>query len=174
MPRNLELKAHYLSAQLAERTARRLGARYKGSLQQRDTYFHITFGRLKLRETNRSRFELIYYQRPNKKSGRYSDFTIVLLPSAQAMKQVCTALFGKDVVVHKTRRLYLFRNARIHIDMVRGLGAFLEFEVLVTKGKRQAQALLAELIDVFKIPRRSFVGVSYSDLLRKKRTTVRK
>jgi predicted adenylyl cyclase CyaB len=79
-----------------------------------------------------------------------------------------TSLFGILAVVSKTRHLYLYKNARIHIDMVRGLGTFVEFEVLVKRGKQQARRLMRELTKVFSIAPRSTMGISYSDLLFKK------
>ena len=51
------------------------------------------------------------------------------------------------MVVEKKRRLFLYKNSRIHLDEVRGLGTFIEFEVLVKHGKQQAQKLLELLSD---------------------------
>jgi len=52
---------------------------------------------------------------------------------------------------------------------VRGLGSFLEFEVLVTRGKPQARKLMKRLTVTFGIRKASIVGESYSDLLERKK-----
>jgi predicted adenylyl cyclase CyaB len=165
MPTNLELKARYPSSFHAEGIARRLGARFQGILRQKDTYFQIPSGRLKLRETNGRNFELIAYRRPDTRSTRYSDYHIVPIPSPQALKNMFSSLFGTVAIVSKTRHLYCHKNARIHIDTVRSLGTFIEFEVVVKYGKHQARRLMQELTKAFSIQRHSVIGVSYCDLL---------
>ncbi len=70
--------------------------------------------------------------------------------------------------------LYLFNNARIHLDSVQGLGSFIEFEVLVTKGKTQAKSLMRTLSKKFSISKAAVIASSYSDLLfRQKRVRKR-
>lgn len=170
MPTNLELKALYPSAAHAARIARQLHARFVGTLRQKDIYFRVSTGRLKLREINGKKFELIAYHRPNARSSRYSHFQVYPLTSPNPLKRALTSLFGILAVVSKTRRLYHYKNARIHIDTVRGLGTFVEFEVLVTRGKRQARRLMSTLIEEFFIPQHSIIGLSYSDILLKKKT----
>jgi adenylate cyclase class IV len=48
---------------------------------------------------------------------------------------------------------------------VRGLGSFIEFEVLVKHGKWQAQKLLELLSVEFDIKRNATIAVSYFDLV---------
>ena len=168
MPTNLELKARFPSVSSAERVARKLTARRVGTLNQVDTYYRISGGRLKVREINQTSVELIFYRRANTTSSRYSDYTIVRCSSAHAVKKLCAALFDVRVVVRKRRILYLYKNARIHIDRVRGLGVYIEFEVVVTKGKQQARRLMATLTEAFGISKQSMIGSSYSDMLARK------
>ena len=96
-----------------------------------------------------------------------------MLPVKDAIlaNALCTAAFGQKIVVEKKRRLFLYKNSRIHLDIVRGLGTFIEFEVLVKHGKKNAEKLLELLSAEFKIKRNAIVGVSYSDLLFKSRRT---
>ncbi len=170
MPTNLELKARYPSPLVAERIARQLGARFEGILRQKDIYFQVPSGRLKLRETNGRKFELIAYHRPDTRSTRYSDYRSVPIPSPRALKNMFSSLFGTVAIVSKTRRLYCHKNARIHIDTVRGLGTFVEFEVMVKHGKLQARRLMQKLAKAFSIQRHWVIGVSYCDLLSKSRS----
>jgi predicted adenylyl cyclase CyaB len=165
MPENLELKARILSAPDAVRAVRRLHAQSKGILQQCDIYYNVPRGRLKLRIINHHSAELIFYNRANKKGSRYSDYFILPVSNTKLTNELCTAAFGQKITVKKKRRLYLFKNSRIHIDEVRGLGRFMEFEVLVNHGKRQAQKLLELLSEEFSIQYSATVAGSYSDLL---------
>ncbi len=169
MRKNLELKAFYPSVQTARGVCRRIGARPAGILRQVDTYFDAPEGRLKLREINRREFELIYYHRANVRGTRYSDFLVVPLRAAEPMKEVCARMFGVKTVVRKRRTLYLFRNARIHLDNVERLGIFIEFEVIVKRGRVQAKRLMDSLVENFSIEQKSIIGESYSDLLMRKR-----
>jgi predicted adenylyl cyclase CyaB len=166
MPQNLEIKCAYQSLAKARGIARRIGASSKGTLRQIDTYFKVKSGRLKLREINGRQFELIYYHRPNAKSSRYSHYTIIRLEEPSAAKSLFHSLLGVSVVVRKKRALFLYKNARIHIDSVERLGTFMEFEVVVNRGKRQARELMQFLMKEFGIEQKMLLGGSYSDLIR--------
>jgi adenylate cyclase class IV len=168
MPKNLELKSLYDSLPGAKRIARAIGAVHKGTLRQVDTYFSVRSGRLKLREIDGEKFELIYYERANAKRSRYSDYRIVPLTEPRFAKDIFRILFGISVVVRKKRTLFLYQNARIHIDSVNRLGTFIEFEVVVNRGKKQARELMRFLRKEFRIDPTSLVGGSYSDMLRRK------
>jgi predicted adenylyl cyclase CyaB len=164
MPRNLEIKASIKSVQDVERIAKRIGAVYQGELHQRDTYFVVAHGRLKLREINDTQAELIYYKREEKTAQRWSDYLVVSISNPSILRESLSQALGVRVVVVKQRRLYLFQNARIHIDTVRGLGKFLEFEVVVKKGESQARSLLKKLLQNFSLKASNLLLASYSDL----------
>lgn len=168
MPKNLELKASVPTLRSALATCRRLRARRIGVLNQVDTYFNVNNARLKLRAINGNKFELIYYRRGDVKGSRYSDYVVVALREPTSMKNVCSEIFGVKTVVKKKRTLFLYKNARIHVDTVSGLGSFIEFEVLVDQGKRQARSLMNFLVLEFGITKQLIVGGSYADLMRKR------
>jgi len=168
MPRNLEFKAPIHTLESALGVCRRIGARKIGVLVQTDTYFNVRKGRLKLREINGEKFELIYYKRASLKGSRYSEFEVIPVIEADKVKNVCGALFGVKIVVKKTRTLFLCKNARIHIDAVNRLGRFVEFEVLVNHGKAQARHLMDFLIREFSFSKTTSIAGSYADLLSKR------
>ena len=168
MPTNLEIKAKCSSLVQARKISRTLGARFGGTLKQTDTYFKVKRGRLKLREINEKELELIYYRRENARGSRYSDYTVLQLQKKEAAKRVLESLFETMVVVKKRRDLFLYKNSRIHIDSVAGLGGFVEFEVLLVQGKRQAQQLMSFLQSKFGIDSSSLIAGSYSDMLLKR------
>jgi adenylate cyclase, class 2 len=168
MPTNLEIKAKYPSLAQAREISRTLGARFGGMLNQTDTYFRVKQGRLKLREINDRGLELIHYRRKNTLGSRYSDYTVLELKKKEAAKRVLKSLFDTLVIVKKKRELFLYKNSRIHIDSVVGLGGFIEFEVLVTRGKKQANQLMLFLKREFGIDSSNLIAGSYSDMLRKR------
>ncbi|MEX0602487.1 MAG: class IV adenylate cyclase, partial [Bacteroidota bacterium] len=151
MPKNLELKArlHSLAPGLA--ACRTLGARKVGVLRQTDTYFRVSSGRLKLRECHGRPAELIYYRRPDRRGRRLSEYTILPLPQRGNLRSFFSNALAIIGTVKKERTLYVYRNARIHLDRVTGLGTFVEFEVLVVRGAKQAHRLLNLLSEHFLI-----------------------
>ncbi len=168
MPTNLELKARYPSPQKAHACARAVGAARRGLLVQQDTYFRVPRGRLKLREAGGGTAELIYYERSEESTERWSRFTREPVTGPAGIARVLTEAFGVLAVVRKKRELYVFRDARIHIDDVEGLGTFVEFEV--TGGETPASvATMRELRNAFDIGDGIVIKVSYSDMILAKR-----
>ena len=168
MPINLELKARYASADEARARAAACGASPGGVLLQQDTYFRVPRGRLKLRETRGERGELIYYERPEETAERWSRFTREWLGDGAGAGRVLAEALGVLATVRKRRELYLFRDARIHIDEVEELGTFVEFEV--TGGENSATlATMKELRSAFGIVESAVIKVSYSDMILAKR-----
>ncbi len=68
--KNIELKARCADLGAAREAALVAGARVVGVLNQIDTYFVVPHGRLKLREINGERAELIQYDRDNDPNAR--------------------------------------------------------------------------------------------------------
>ena len=174
MPQNLELKAAVSSVTQTERIAERLRARHRGTFLQKDTYFNLLGGRLKLRETPGMLSELIWYVRPERLPGRYSDYQITKVRKSGEIRRALNAILGTKTVVKKRRAVYLYKNARIHIDRVSGLGGFVEFEVIVRKGKSQAGRLMTFLIRTFGVRKSDRIRWSYSDLLLRTRKRSRR
>jgi adenylate cyclase class 2 len=164
MPTNLELKARFPSSEEACGFARACGAIFQGILVQRDTYFCVPRGRLKLREFAEGSAELIYYERPEESLERYCRYTKEPVGNAARVAHVLNEAFGTLAVVQKRRRLFLYRGARIHVDEVEGLGSFVEFEV---PGEESPQVLstMRELRAAFSIRDAMVVRSSYSDML---------
>lgn len=121
-----------------------------------------------MRIINGSSAELIAYQRPDKDGGRYSSYVVLPVTDMAETKRLLQRMFGVWKIVKKRRTLYLYKNSRIHLDVVSGLGTFLEFEVIVKSGRRQARAVFDELVAAFGVnPERTFSG-SYSDMVPEK------
>lgn len=163
--RNIELKARATDLAHAAAVCQSIGAAFRGEMRQTDTYFVVPEGRLKLRENDPGRCELIYYHRVNVAESRASDYEIAVADAA--MKHILERALGVRAVVRKRRALWLWENVRIHLDRVDGLGNFIEFEAVLDDAHDDADGYgrVAFLRDAFAIASGDLVSVSYSDLL---------
>lgn len=132
--RNVEIKAVDPDPARTLERALALGASDQGVLAQRDTYFAVPGGRLKLREQEPGEAELIAYERPDEASVRVSAYRLVPVAHAGELRAALEAAAGIRVVVAKQRRLLLWETVRIHLDEVEGLGSFVELEAVADVG----------------------------------------
>ncbi len=165
--RNLEIKARTRDLHAARVAAQHFGALDQGTWCQKDTYFRVPNGRLKLRLSERRPAELIWYQRRDEAGARASDYSRLPIADPETLRDQLTGALGVLAVVEKRRQLLLWRNIRIHLDDVVGLGWFIEFEALVTDGVTEASRLadLALLEDALGIQAGDYLGPSYADLI---------
>ncbi len=165
--KNLEIKALCENVSEAEKIAHSLGAEFQWRDWQTDTFFRVTNGRLKLRESGRRAAELIAYFRPDTASARWSDYDILPVDDPQKVKSILTRTLGILEVVRKKRSLFLLANARIHLDTVERLGRFIEFEIVVSDSEQEQRApeFLAFLQKKFGITSEALVPFAYVDLL---------
>lgn len=166
--KNIELKIIPDDFLRITKILKKSGAQFKGGLAQTDTYFNCKKGRLKLREINRKDFELIFYQRPDKKNSRLSNYQIIELKKEQVgnMKSILKGSLGEMVVVRKKRNLWIYKNTRIHLDTVEKLGHFLELETVVQennlKNAKNEHIKVKSLLEIGKCKK---ISTSYSNLL---------
>ncbi|MCU0252111.1 MAG: class IV adenylate cyclase [Vicinamibacterales bacterium] len=164
--RNLEIKAAVDSRAAVRRRLGGLdGATRHAILRQTDWYFRVPKGRLKLRVAGGSRNgELIAYVRPDRAEARTSEFQRLPATDAAGTRRLLERMLGASGCVRKRREVWLYRNARIHLDTVEGLGRFIEIEVVVTEGMAQARALMKELREVMGISAKDLIAGSYGEL----------
>ena len=165
--RNVELKARRRDPARDRGICTSLGAAFKGRLRQRDTYFNVRSGRLKLRDQAPGRAELIAYVRPDRSRARVCRYAVLPVSDPRLVRTLLDTCLGTLAEVRKDRDLFLRRGVRIHLDRVRGLGTFLEFEAVLARnrtaawGRRQIQALS----EAFDIANADIVSGSYLDLV---------
>ncbi len=164
MATNLELKCRKGSIAELHTLAGRLGASLNATLEQTDTYFHVPSGRLKLRRITGRQSELIQYDRPDVVGDRWSRYTRVGVDDADGMTRALGDALGVRCIVEKVRTLYLYKTARIHVDEVKGLGSFLEFEVVETP-PAEADRLRAELRMAFAVREEEIIAGSYGEIM---------
>jgi adenylate cyclase class IV len=167
MPRNVEIKARVADLpRLRDRVAA-LALGPPQALEQTDTFFPVPGGRLKLRRFGDGAGELILYQRPDRPGPRESAYSRMDCRDPADLGAILRRRLGTRGVVEKRREVFLVGRARIHLDEVRDLGAYLEIEVVLdagepaARGEREARALLA----VLDVPDSALEARAYIDLL---------
>lgn len=174
MPQNIELKVACSASQFGavrDRLNQRL-LRSCETLIQVDTYFRVPCGRLKLREIESDgiRFaELIQYDRPDVAGARTS--TYQRIDVNPELKSALLAALGELVTVRKRRTVAIWQATRVHLDVVEGLGQFVELETVLDAAEGSKERGRAEHDDVVEwlgLANMEPIPGSYSDLLIKK------
>jgi predicted adenylyl cyclase CyaB len=165
--RNVELKARDVSPERSLESCRLLGAEDRGEIWQRDTYFRVVSGGLKLREERPGRPHLIQFERDNVPHQRESRYRVVAVQDGAVLRAALAAAIGVRGVVAKRRRLFLWRDVRIHLDDVEQLGTFIELEAVAPPDSdlSQEHRLIVELREVFGITDERLVPLGYADQL---------
>ena len=166
MPKNLEYKVRYESLDKILPKLRILGATHRETIHQVDTYFNCPKGRLKLRETDDSNESwLIYYERPNKKSSRYSLYQLCKITQESSLRELLTAALCIKTVVKKERSVWMYKNTRIHLDTVVDLGEYVELET-VFQGQTETDAIVEHdhVKHILELNITEPIAVSYSDM----------
>ena len=169
--RNLEIKAVDPEPERTLAAALALDATDHGVLRQRDTYFHAVQGRLKLREAPPAPAELIAYARTDREGPKVSNYRIVPVFDPEGTALALDEALGVRVVVEKARRLFTWRNVRIHLDEVAGLGHFVELEAVAAGvgGLDAERAKVDELLGALGVHDGQLVATGYADLLERRR-----
>jgi adenylate cyclase, class 2 len=171
MPFNIEIKARCADQVTIRELLRAQGADFRGTDQQTDTYFNVPHGRLKLREGTIEN-ALVYYEREDQEGPKQAQVTLYPTTPSSALKDILTQSLGVLVVVEKQREIYFIDNVKFHLDLVDGLGTFVEIEAIDTEGAIGKERLLTQcqaFLNLLKIAPHDLVAVSYSDLLLAKR-----
>lgn len=167
----IEIKAKCADPDRIEFLLMQENADYKGIDHQIDTYFNVPSGRLKLREGNIEN-TLIFYERKNQKGPKTSNVKLYKPGPNPGLKDLLTKSLGILTVVDKKRKIFFIDNIKFHIDMVKGLGSFVEIEAIDTTGEIGKEKLMKQceqFLEIFNINQAELVSVSYSDLLLKKK-----
>jgi adenylate cyclase class IV len=114
--------------------------------------------------------ELISYRRADRAGPKVSNYRIVPVVDPVALSESLGDVLGVRVVVEKTRRLLLWRDVRIHLDAVAGLGTFVELEAVSASpgGLYAEEARVAELRSALNITDDLLIARGYADLLERR------
>src|SRR6267143_186312 len=154
MARNIEIKAHVESIEALAPKAAAIADKGPIEIIQDDTFFRCESGRLKLRALPSGEGELSFYLRSP-------------TSAPDTLRESLSQAYGQVGRVQKHRTLFLVGRTRVHLDNVKGLGHFLELEVVLNEGElaeagiREAQSLMVRL----GIESSQLVEGAYIDLL---------
>lgn len=164
---NVEIKSRTDRLARVRERAEALGAEWQWSRAQRDTFYGVPRGWLKLRESDPEVAELISYTRATDRSGpRLSAYDVAPLDDAGRWHRLLGRVLEVEAVVEKQRELWIWRHTRIHLDQVRGLGEFVELETVVRDiTAEEAEAETHRVIEALALDPAQFLAVPYRELL---------
>ena len=143
-------------------------ARLAATDYQKDTYFDVPQGKLKLREGTVEN-ALIHYDCTARIDPSFGDSGYFLLESAKigALVSILDKALGTRAVVEKKREIYFIDNVKFHLDEVKDLGCFLEIEAVDVDDSATPEALAAQCCayrEALGIREEDLLTRSYSDL----------
>ena len=164
----VELKARVDDHNFIRKKLSALGAEYAGTFQQTDLYFVVPEGRLKLREVKgNGTAELIYYERENITGPKQDDAFLLRVQESEDLKSILKTILKPLVVIQKIREIYQYQGTQIHLDTVKTLGKFVEFERQTGDDSsviEKDQLVLEKLMEKLAIDSSNLETLSYSDL----------
>uniref|UniRef100_A0A832DG25 CYTH domain-containing protein n=1 Tax=Ignavibacterium album TaxID=591197 RepID=A0A832DG25_9BACT len=166
MARNLEIKVKLDSHSEIKNILTKNKIKLSEVLRQKDIYYKVPSGLLKLRIEN-GKQTLIFYERNEKSKKRWSDYFLLDINSNKA-ENFFDKFLERVIEVKKVRELYLFNNTRIHLDKVEKLGYFLELETRVVNGLRDAEKRFNHLVGLLNLKKYPELRNTYRNLLLEK------
>ena len=165
---NLEIKVNCKDLKKIEGILNSLNVKFLSEGFQRDTYFKVSRGNLKLRETNTGEDFLIWYKRRKKVEPKLSEYYIYQTEKSQNLKNFLKNAFGEKIIIEKIRKIYLYKNVRIHIDRVKGLGDFIELEAVLSKDDidKESKENMNFLVEKLCIRKEDLLKSSYSEIIK--------
>ena len=165
--RNVEIKARARNFERKSGLALELASRPAEHLVQRDTFFNVPAGRLKLRHIDGRAAELIHYDRRDGAGPKESRYTICPVDDPAQLEKVLANALGVRGMVRKKRIVALVGQTRIHLDRVEGLGEFIELEVVLDTGQdlQYGTGIAETLMSQLEIEKTDLVEAAYLDLL---------
>jgi predicted adenylyl cyclase CyaB len=169
MSKNLEIKARCPNPDKIESLIKKITPSFLGTDHQTDTYFHTKNGRFKLRESTLSGSYLIPYIREDQTQAKLSMYARIPVDDAQNVKSLFENLLGIELVVKKRRKIFLYKNVRIHLDEVDNLGTFIEFEAVLEEENSNPEEEYEKidfLLKYLMINEKDLIASSYQNLMK--------
>jgi len=164
----VELKAEVNDLEPIREKLRALKAKLTGTFRQTDIYLIVPKGRLKLRQSNNEKVQLIYYERENISRPKRSSVFIMEIPDSSDFKALFKKILKVKAVVKKTREIYQYQRTQIHLDTVDSLGCYVEFERKTSNTLKEIEKnrrFLEKLMETLGIDPRNLEKLSYGDLV---------
>ena len=166
--KNLEAKFPLANHAEAEARATALGYTLRAILHQRDTFFRVANGKLKLRQENGSAV-LIYYHRDESGPLMLSNYEMVKVADPLRTLRILADALGPIAVVEKVRTLMMRDNVRLHLDKVTRLGDYGEIEAVIADGDdpERSRSAVNEILGALNVGKGDLIEVSYFEMIAK-------
>ncbi|RLI22006.1 hypothetical protein DRO54_02255 [Candidatus Bathyarchaeota archaeon] len=163
----VELKAKIDDIDEVREKILKLNAKFVGKFRQIDTYFDVPKGRLKLREVEGNpSAQLIYYERENVAVPKKSEVFILEISKPEEFKEKTEKILEIKSVVEKIREIYFYKGTKIHLDSVKKLGFFIEFEKETSLSEiEETKKFLKKLMEKLEIKPQNLMKSSYGELI---------
>jgi adenylate cyclase class IV len=163
--KNLEAKFRLADLVRAESRAIAIGYTPRAKLNQRDTFFRVADGKLKLREENGGA-ALIFYRRDESGPLMLSNYEIAPVSDPATTRHILDAALGTLAIVEKVRILLMRDSIRLHLDRVASLGEFGEIEAVIPADEdpELSRAAVDELLAALEIIPADLIDVSYFEM----------
>jgi predicted adenylyl cyclase CyaB len=166
--RNLEAKFRLSDLASTLERAEAMGFALRAVFSQRDTFFNVSFGKLKMREQPDGA-SLIHYRREHSQNLELSNYEIIPIADPRPMRAILNGALGVLAEVVKERMVLMRRNIRLHLDRVDNLGEFAEIEAVLGDGDTADSYRLeiAGILSRLEIREPDLIAVSYFELMRR-------
>ena len=173
MARNVEIKARLADYPTQFDLAAAISGGAGERIHQVDVFFNAPRGRLKLRLFDQGHGELIFYERSDQAGPKMSDYVLSRTDHPQSLREALARAYGELATVEKERMLFMSGRTRIHLDRVRGLGDFLELEVVLQEGEEvsSGEREASELMEQLQLNEQALIQCAYVDLIRANRSS---
>ena len=168
MAENIEIKARCSERAAVQKKVREIASEYRGTDFQQDTYYRVTNGRLKLRESKLDGNYLIPYMRADQTGPRKSFYATIKIHNVDEVKHLLKNMLGIHAVISKKRDIYFYDNVRIHLDTVDRLGEFIELEAVMEPPflePKVERKKIKYLMDILQIKEEDLIAESYEALI---------
>ncbi len=169
---NIEVKARLSNFELTKSFVEELCGLDHQVLIQEDSYFFCKNGRLKLRKFSDIEGELIFYDRKEEHAAKKSLYSISKTPEPDKLKSVLSYAFNVRGIVNKKRLLFIFKQTRIHLDKVEGLGEFLELEFVMGPRQVNQQGIdqIRYILNFLRIMQNDLLTGGYLEMLENRKS----
>jgi predicted adenylyl cyclase CyaB len=110
---------------------------------------------------------LIYYERENIAGPMRDEAFILRIQEPEDLKKILKKILTPLTRIEKVREIYQYQGTQIHLDNVKKLGKFVEFERQTSDDPKlveKDQRILEKLMEKLEIDPNNLETLSYSDL----------
>jgi predicted adenylyl cyclase CyaB len=165
--RNIEIKARVANLVGITELAAAMADQGPTLIVQDDAFYQCPSGRLKLRVFSEAEGELIFYRRADQTGPKESFYVRTRTACPESLGNTLALAYGEIGRVKKRRTLFLVGRSRVHLDVVEGLGEFVELEVVLRDGESAEDGVqeAKQLMSALGIDASQLIDRAYVDLL---------